>query len=218
MRSLFISMLARHDKVGTEPDMLEVTGASFIADASYIFMKPNASYIERELAWYESMSLNVNDIPGGPPKIWRDVASTNGLINSNYGYLVYSEDNHSQFANALDTLRHDRDSRRAVMIYTRPSMHEDYAFDGMSDFVCTNVVQYVIRGSFLHAIVQMRSNDAVYGYRNDYAWQRAVQMRMLLALRRTYPTLVLGSMTWQVGSLHIYPRHFDHVRKAGAAS
>ncbi|MGZ7196727.1 hypothetical protein ACXWOC_11115, partial [Streptococcus pyogenes] len=66
------------------------------------------------------------------------------------------------------------DSRRAIMIYTRPSMQVDFERDGMSDFMCTNNVQYLIRDGRVHAIVNMRSNDVVFGFRNDYAWQKYV--------------------------------------------
>ena len=37
----------------------------------------------------------VQDIPGETPKIWKDVASNLGVINSNYGYLIWSNDNWS---------------------------------------------------------------------------------------------------------------------------
>ena len=46
---------------------------------------------------------------------------------------------------------------------------------GMSDFICTNAVSYMIRDDELISVVQMRSNDVVYGYKNDYAWQKWMQ-------------------------------------------
>jgi thymidylate synthase len=87
-------------------------------------------------------------------------------------------------------------------------MWEDYKRDGMSDFMCTNAVQYMIRDNQLIAIVQMRSNDVVFGYRNDYAWQRYVADRLTedLNLYRV-PKII-----WQVGNLHVYERHFDKVK------
>ena len=60
----------------------------------------------------------------------------------------------------------------------------------------------------------MRSNDAIFGYRNDFAWQDTVRRRLLADLRLDgYPSLELGGMIWQVGSLHIYPRHFHLVKQ-----
>ena len=99
-------------------------------------------------------------------------------------------------------------SRRAVMIYTRPSMWTDYNEDGMSDFMCTNAVQYMIRDEQLVAVVQMRSNDVVFGYNNDYAWQWYIANQLSDELKlKTWPKII-----WHVGNLHVYERHFDKVK------
>ena len=64
---------------------VEIINACFEADSSYLLRRPNADYIAREINWYESQSLNVNDIEDGAPAIWQQVSSDNGYINSNYG-------------------------------------------------------------------------------------------------------------------------------------
>jgi thymidylate synthase len=83
----------------------------------------------------------------------------------------------------------------------------DYNYNGRSDFMCTNAVQYMIRDDELIAIVQMRSNDVYFGYRNDYAFQDYVvkQLAFDLGISKT-------KIVWQVGSLHIYERHFKYVK------
>ena len=199
------------DKFGGK--VLEIIGASFIADTELIFGAVNADYVERELEWYESQSLYVNDIPGGAPKIWQQVACKNGRINSNYGWCIWNSANGKQLKNVFAELTKNRESRRAVMIYTRPSMWQDYNENGRSDFMCTNAVQYVIRGGKVSAIVQMRSNDAWAGYRNDYAWQKYV-----LELVADEVNAEIGDIHWNAGSLHIYDRQFylvDHYVKSG---
>lgn len=190
------------DKSGCK--MLEVVGATFIADEPTIFGDVNEDYVQREIKWYESMSRNVNDIPGGPPKAWIQCATPEGKINSNYGWMIGSEENHRQYSNVLLELTSKPDSRRAVMIYTRPSMWHEYNAGGMSDFVCTNAVQYFIRDNSLVALVQMRSNDVVYGYKNDHAWQDHVHTTLAKDLHRNK-----GKMIWHAGSLHVYERHFS---------
>ena len=67
-------------------------------------------------------------------------------------------------------------------------------------------MQYLIRDNKLHAIVQMRSNDVVYGYKNDFAWQETVLNELSSDLG-----LDMGDIHWNVGSLHVYERHFDLV-------
>lgn len=192
------------DKTGCK--MIEMVGANFIADEPAIFGSVNQDYVNREIQWYESRSLNVNDIPPPVPQIWKQVATPDGFINSNYGWCIYHEDNHNQFLHCLRTLQKDPESRRAVMIYTRPSMQKEYNKNGMSDFMCTNVVQYFVREGRVHANVQMRSNDVVFGYKNDYAWQKHVLFLLSDGLQ-----IPMGFINWQVGSLHVYERHFNLV-------
>ena len=193
------------DKTGVKT--VEVMNAAFIANEPAIFGTLNHDYIERELQWYKSISRNVNDIPGGPPEIWKRVATPDGYINSNYGWCIWSDANYNQYTNVLDELKSNPDSRRATMIYTRPTMHTDYKLNGMSDFMCTNTVQYLVRDGKLHSLVYMRSNDAIFGYKNDYAWQKHVLDELAKEL-----SLPAGNIYWNVASLHVYERHFDLIK------
>jgi thymidylate synthase len=193
------------DKTGVKT--VEVMNAAFIANEPAIFGTLNYDYIERELQWYKSISRNVNDIPGGPPEIWKRVATPDGYINSNYGWCIWSDENYNQYTNVLDELKSNPDSRRATMIYTRPTMHTDYKLNGMSDFMCTNTVQYLVRDGKLHSLVYMRSNDAIFGYKNDYAWQKHVLDELAKEL-----SLPAGDIYWNVASLHVYERHFDLIK------
>lgn len=193
------------DKTGVKT--LEIRGASFIADEPTIFGKINEDWARRETLWYHSISLNVNDIEPPVPEIWKLVSDGEGFINSNYGWMIFSEENGSQYDHVLAELKKNPDSRRAVMIYQRPSMWEDCDKNGRSDFCCTAGVQYFIRGELegkrLSCVVQMRSNDLIFGYKGDYHWQRHV-LQMLAEDLDVEP----GVITWQVGSAHVYERHF----------
>ena len=98
------------------------------------------------------------------------------------------------------------------MIYTRPFMWYDYNLNGRSDFMCTNDVQYLIRDGAVHAVVQMRSNDAVFGYKNDRAWQQHVLERLTAELSTASGNSYrVGHLYWNVGSLHVYSRHYHLV-------
>lgn len=209
IRQHFIDELAAEnfviDKTGVKT--IEMIGATFEANEPTIFGELNHDYIQRELDWYKSKSLYVKDIPGKTPAIWEQVACKDGKINSNYGWAIWSEENGGQYWKVLNELRKNPNSRRAVMIYTRPNMWEDYNENGRSDFICTNAVQYMVRDDTLVAVVQMRSNDVVFGYRNDFAWQDHVVK--LLAVTLGYDKT---KTIWHVGNLHVYSRHFDLVK------
>jgi thymidylate synthase len=191
---------------------LEIIGASFIANERTIFGTVSEDYLKKEIAWYLSESRSVFDLED-TPEIWKQVSSSTGKINSNYGYLLFNVGNENQYASVLDTLKGNKNTRQAVAIYTRPTMHVDSTYQGMKDFVCTNAVHYEIRDNKLYVVVQMRSNDAVFGYKNDYAWQKYIQTLLVADLIQEYPQLELGDIIWQAASFHIYERHFylvDH--------
>ena len=212
IRTYFIQELKNEnftiDKTGAKT--IELIGASFYADEGAIFGKPNYEYIDRELDWYESQSTNINDIYGSdrePPEAWQYSANAHGEINSNYGLLVFGEKYYEQFEHVVEELKTNPDSRRAAMIYNRPSIWKEYNENGKNDFICTNAVTYYIRDNKLHATVQMRSNDVIFGYRNDWAWQRFMMEEVMHELELDE----LGDMIWQVQNLHVYERHFHLV-------
>ena len=195
---------------------IEMIGASFVADKPAIFGTPNEDYIEKELAWYNSQICNVNAISGKVPEAWKMAANDYGQINSNYGNIIYSDKYHHQFGRVLDELLTNIDGRRATMIYTRPSIWEEYNEEGKNDFICTNAVTYYIRDGKIHCVVQMRSNDVVFGYKNDYAWQLYVLEQMVSdyndCREKTTPIITAGDIIWQVQNLHVYERHFHLVK------
>ena len=217
VRSYFVDELRNEnftiDKTGAKT--IEMIGANFYADEPAIFGTPNQKYIEAELQWYDSKSTNIYDIYGedrDPPQAWLYSANDHGEINSNYGHLIWSKKYFKQYDKVLNELMKNPDSRRACMVYNRPSIWHEYKENGKNDFICTNAVTYYIRDEALHAVVQMRSNDVIFGYRNDYAWQKYVfdMLRDDLYFNGMY--LEEGNIIWQVQNLHVYERHFDLVK------
>ena len=208
-RFLYEAGLFTSDRSGGKT--IEIIGASFIADEPAIFGEPNQEYINAEIDWYKMRSTNINDIYGtdymakSPPAAWKMTANKHGEINSNYGRIIYSDQYYDQYNHVLNELQDNPGSRRATMVYNRPSIWCEYNENGKSDFICTNAVTYYIRGDVLHAVVQMRSNDVVFGYKNDYAWQRYVMQELINDHR---DDLRMGTLHWQVQNLHIYDRHF----------
>ena len=214
------------DKTGQKT--IEILGATFIADEPSIFGKPSQEYINAEINWYESQSTNIYDIHGTdqePPAAWKYSADKHGNINSNYGHLVFSEKYHNQFDNAFNELWHNPDSRRAQMVYNRPSIWVEFNEGGKSDFICTNAQTFYIRDGKLHMVSQMRSNDVVFGYKNDYAWAQylmdkfvttwnklANEHNMTTFLQTPIQTIEKGDLIWSVMNLHVYERHFNLVK------
>jgi len=197
------------DKTGCKT--IQILGASFIADEPTIFGKVNQEYIDAEINWYKLGSTNIHDIDYDPtPTAWQYTADNNGEINSNYGRLINSPLYFNQYNNAKEELQRNSNSRRATMVYTRPSIWEEYQDNGKNDFICTNAVSFYINSlsSQVDCVVQMRSNDAVYGYKNDYAWHKYILNKLSNDLG--YDS---GLIYWQVQNLHIYERHFKYLER-----
>jgi thymidylate synthase len=202
------------DKSGVKT--VEVINADFSLDPRQKVLKFNGrrtplKYAERELRWYDSEDLSIEQVED--VAIWKAVAGDDGTINSNYGYLVYNEENGSQFKNVVEALKNNKATRQAVMIYNRPTMHTDYNAGGKSDFVCTMFHHFFIRNNELISIPCMRSNDAIFGFMNDWYWFATVHMRVFEALKELYPNLKEGIVHYRANSFHVYERHFEMLDK-----
>lgn len=214
IRNYFINELKNGNVVeGRGGKTIEMLGASFIADEPAIFGEPNNEYIDNEIRWYMSQSTNIKDLSpktNMPPQAWINTADEHGNINSNYGYLIFSEKYYNQHYHVLNELIQNPESRRATMVYTRPSIWVEYDEGGKSDFICTNAVTYYIRDNKMHCVVQMRSNDVVFGYKNDYAWQKFMLNSIVKHYNREIEKydIEIGDIYWQVQNLHIYSKHF----------
>lgn len=208
------------DKTGQKT--IELIGANFIADQSAIFGTVNQEYVDAEIRWYETESTNIYDIHkesgADAPAAWKYTANTHGEINSNYGHLIFSDKYYNQYGMVLDELQTHPDGRRATIVYNRPSIWIEFCENGKNDFICTNAVTYYIRDNLLHSVVQMRSNDVIYGYKNDFAWQLYVMKKLvsdfnsIARMTGDHDEIELGHIIWQVQNLHVYERHFHLVK------
>lgn len=173
--------------------------------------KTPEKYVKKEEDWYLSHDLKIDKV--GDVQIWQHVSDDNNEINSNYGNLVFSRNNFSQFENVARKLESHQDTRQAIIIYTRPSIHYEWNSLGAGDFICTNYQHFFIRNNKLNCITSMRSNDLIYGFTNDIYWFHFVIQKMHERLIKTYEDLELGDNIFIPNSLHVYERHFDKVRE-----
>jgi len=171
--------------------------------------KSPRKYIDQEKDWYLSEDLSIDKVKD--VKIWKEISDIDNEINSNYGYLVYSKGNFSQFRHALETLKKDKDSRQAIIVYIRPSIQLEHNDLGGRDFICTIDNHFFIRNNTLIDIVDQRSLDMIYGIFNDLPWFVYVYNNMYKKLIENpdYENLKRGKLIYQPHSAHVYERHFD---------
>jgi len=170
--------------------------------------KSNKDYLTKEKEWYLSKDLSTQkmfDIA-----IWNAVKDSSNQVNSNYGYLVYSKGNFNQIEHVVKKLKEDKNTRQAVIIYNRPSIHLEWDDLGSKDFICTFYQHFFIRDNKLDCITSMRSNDCIFGTFNDIPWFEYVYNDVF---SRLDGGIEKGTLVFTANSFHCYSRHFSVLDK-----
>jgi len=191
---------------------------NWVADQESMIGKINPDWVRRELAWFESGSDKLEDMEAPVPKLFQACAGVDNKVNSAYGHILFSPevpnrrsyDGDNLYQRIVDTiLMEGTGTRHAVAIISDRDVHRLAKLNGRNDFICTNALNIMIDAeNRLHIIAQMRSMDAVFGYRADYSMWDYLMERLLRDLGRTRLELTRGDITFQVANLHVYPRHF----------
>lgn len=170
---------------------------------------PSQEYLEKELEFYASGSRQLEDAVK-MSKFWSKCSDDGKTINSNYGFLLFHDENKhgfTQFEHAINCLRNNPDSKKAVMtLYSK-----EHAYIS-NDNPCTLIINLYIQGDALNMQVIMRSNDLWYGLPYDLPFFRVVHLAALMVLQRTYPEIKLGYLIHQALNLHFYEWAFDKFR------
>ncbi len=110
----------------------------------------------------------------------------------------------SQWEMVYNKLKEDPDTRQAIISI--------YAADDISaqtlDVPCTCFIQYFIRDNKLNCIVNMRSNDIIWGTSYD-----VFSFTMLQELLANLLHIEIGWYIHFTGSMHIYDRHLAMAEK-----
>lgn len=154
-----------------------------------------------ELAWNLRSERSVEPLAFYVPR-WREFADERGeLRGSCYGASIFgrSPRTRSQWEQVRTLLSEDHQSRRGVLSLRR----ELDVSATTNDLSCTNTIQFIARDGRLHAFVNMRSNDVIWGVPYDLFLFSTLQELMALEL-----SLDLGDYHHYASSMHIYERHF----------
>lgn len=211
----FYNLYKTSEKIG---DTWEIINKNLLLDPFdpylNIFRNFNMDYLEKEHKWYLSKDMSIYPIMEGI-KIWEFCSTKDGkgLINSNYGALVFGDENGNQFDYCFNRLKYDKNSREAMIIYTRPSIQWESQEKGKHDFVCTNYSHFFIRNNKLEMIHSQRSCDLITGLPFDFAWSCFVYQYMLYNLKETYNNLEVGHIYYNIDSLHVYTRSENLLKK-----
>lgn len=189
----------------------------WLADADSMVGSVNADWVRRELAWFAGGSNRISDMEGPVPKLFQACAGIDGKVNSAYGHILFSDDDlrhrdRSLFDRVVDTfINEGAGTRHAVAIITDRDVHELSTYNGRNDFICTNALNFMVDSdNRLHIMAQMRSMDAVFGYRADYSMWDYLMEFLLGNLEMVFPGIQRGDISFQVANLHVYPGTSTH--------
>jgi len=170
------------------------------------------NYLKGELAWYLSGDPSIKPILQYS-KFWQGISDDGWSANSNYGKLLLHDrnlHNYTQFEYAKFCLLNNVESKKAVMLIYK----HDASFKSL-DNPCTMYLQYFIRNNKLDLYVKMRSSDIYFGMPYDVPFFVLLQYKMLKELQQEkYSDLKIGYYNHNSGSLHIYERDFEKIKKA----
>lgn len=217
-----------------------IYNASWIADRPSMIGQRNEDWVRRELDWFYGATDKLEDMEPPVPKLFEACAGTDGRVNSAYGYILFSRDPEvlysgmedmkidsvpSLYERALGAFKREGlATRHAVVIVSDRDIHAMSIYNGRNDFICTNALNFMIDDqNHLHIVAQMRSMDAVFGYRADYSMWNSLMWRLVKDLNHLMlnsqiegyqnedevPLVHPGNITFQVANLHVYPRHLQ---------
>lgn len=198
---------------------------NWIADQPSMIGQRSEDWVRRELDWFFKGSDSLDDMEEPVPAAFQACAGWDGRVNSAYGHILFGR---GEFLPPQPTLAErivetfiaeGFATRHAVAIISDRDIHRMAYHQGRNDFICTNALNVMIdTDNRLHIMAQMRSMDAVWGYRADWSMWDALQEWLLDNLRSRVGAddLVAGYITFQVANLHVYPRHFSMLEHAAA--
>lgn len=156
----------------------------------------SASYMFAELLWYFT-GRNSVDFIGTFGSMWKRLSDDGKTCNSAYGYLMKEAHGFNQIEKVIELLKHDSNSRRAVINLNVPNENVIET----KDEPCTIALQFLVRKGELHCTGMMRSNDIWFGFPYDITFFTELQKYIADQLGLEY-----GSYTHFVTSLHLYDK------------
>lgn len=207
--------------VGDAQNTKELIGVNFIIS------KPSLKKREMLDFMFKSEAQNIEDYctqefedrvnrdclnPGNSYKIrmdlWQSLMSKKNGDKFDY---TYSEriNYHHQLDSAIDALKDDEHTRRAmVMIYRPEDTAEASGFE--TRIPCSISYQFLIRNNKLILIYYIRSNDYFKHFPIDIYLANSMQKYVVEQLKDTYPDLKVGQLNYFCGSLHAYKEDLDN--------
>ena len=155
-----------------------------------------------EFCWHSSGSNDLESISFYASAWTNSSKDGRTIAESCYGKHIFEKtDGISVWDKVKLLLEKAPQTRRAVINFNKSDLNE---YISIPDVACTSSCQFLLRNGFLDIIVNMRSNDVIWGLPYDVFFFTMLQERMAIELG-----VNLGSYHHIAGSFHLYERHFE---------
>ena len=162
--------------------------------------KMSMSYAVGEFIYYITGNNTLNFIQYYS-KQFKNFTDDGKTINSAYGYRIFGYSNlfkFNQWEYVKKQLKTDPDTRRAIIHLHMPNNKKT------NDELCTLTLQFMIREGKLNLLVNMRSNDIIWGYTYD-----VFNFTLLQELMANELNIPVGKYYHNAASMHIYERDWN---------
>lgn len=122
--------------------------------------------------------------------------------NTVFGFTVHSLQ--GQWETVVRELTADPLSRRAIITIMKRDDVDNAVSYGSKDVPCTLTMQFLLRNGRLDMIINMRSNDVIWGLTYDVFSFTLFHEVMAMTLG-----VEMGNYHHHAGSMHIYDRHYE---------
>lgn len=159
-----------------------------------------------ELFWYLSGSASLRFIKYYIKKYEKE-SEDGATVHGAYGPRLFDAQGVNQVQNVIDQLREKPRTRRAVIqIFDAADLSKPHG-KHRKEVPCTSTLQFLMPNGKLALVVNMRSNDALYGLPHD-----VFAFTMLQELVARTLGVEVGKYVHFVGSLHLYEDKLDDAK------
>ena len=163
--------------------------------------------IIHELLWFLAGDTNVHYLQENGVRIWNEWADADGNLGHIYGYQWRSWPDYNggtidQIAEAIDTIKHNPDSRRIIV-----SAWNVADIPNMNLPPCHAFFQFYVADGRLSLQLYQRSADCFLGVPFNIA-----SYALLLMMVAQVTGLEAGDFVHTLGDAHLYLNHLDQAR------
>lgn len=200
----------RHDRTGTGTRSIFGYQMRFNLANGFPLLttkKLHLRSIIHELLWFLNGDTNIRYLNENGVRIWDEWAGPDGDLGHIYGYQWrswpdYKGGHIDQIAQAVDTIRHNPDSRRIIVsawnVADLPEMHLP---------PCHALFQFYVADGKLSLQLYQRSADCFLGVPFNIA-----SYALLLMMTAQVTGLQPGTFVHTLGDAHLYLNHLDQAR------